>query len=95
MVDPKHDSSSARRRRHVMAAVAVLVVGAVVAQGVWSRAHQRAGLEHWTQAQAIATVSVIAPTLSQGAQQLTLPGRLAANYDAPIFARVSGYLKSW
>ncbi|CAM2153246.1 membrane fusion protein, multidrug efflux system [Pararobbsia alpina] len=95
MVDPKHDDVRARSRRHVITVVALLVVGAVVAQGVWSRAHERAGLEHWTQAQAIATVSVIRPVMSEGAQQLTLPGRLAANYDAPIYARVSGYLKSW
>ncbi len=95
MVNPKPDEARARSRRDVMAIAALIVVGAVVAQGVWSRAHAEVGLEHWTQAQAIATVNVVRPTLQADAQQLTLPGRLAANYDAPIYARVSGYLKSW
>ncbi|RKP51946.1 efflux RND transporter periplasmic adaptor subunit [Pararobbsia silviterrae] len=93
MVDRKHDGP--RARRHVIAIVAVLIVGAIVGEGVWSRAHARAGLETWTQQQAIATVNVVQPAFTQGAQQLVLPGRLAANYDAPIYARVSGYLKTW
>lgn len=95
MVDPKLDPARARSRRRIIAVAAVVLAGIVVAQGVWSRAHERAGLEQWTQAQAIATVNVVRPVRSDGARELTLPGRLAANYDAPIFARVSGYLKSW
>lgn len=95
MVEPRQDDARARSRRHTITVVAVLAVGAIIAQGVWSRAHARVGLEHWTQAQAISTVSIVRPVAAAGAQQWTLPGRLAANYDAPIFARVSGYLKSW
>ena len=95
MVDRKHDPVAMRSRRRTIALAAVLVAGAVVAQGVWSRAHERSGLEQWTRTEAVATVDVVRPVRSQGARELTLPGRLAANYDAPIYARVSGYLKSW
>ncbi|MEI9965048.1 MAG: efflux RND transporter periplasmic adaptor subunit [Caulobacteraceae bacterium] len=38
---------------------------------------------------------MIQPTGGAGDQALTLPGQIQAFYDAPIHARVSGYLKRW
>src|ERR1700743_1667309 len=49
----------------------------------------------WTDANALPVVSVI--NLSDGgkAGDLALPGNVQAFNSAPIYARVSGYLKKW
>ena len=73
------------------AGVAVLIVAA----GLVSRVSANQNLKTWTEDQAIPTVSVIAPTSLNGAQDLVLPGAVQAFYDAQIHARVSGYLKRW
>jgi RND family efflux transporter MFP subunit len=75
----------------VAAIVAVLIVGT----GLFSRVMASQNLKTWTEAQAIPTVSVIAPSLVKGDQTLVLPGNVQAFYDAQIHARVSGYLKRW
>jgi RND family efflux transporter MFP subunit len=49
----------------------------------------------WTTAQAIPAVSVITPTSGSGGGALTLPGALQAFYNAPIYARVPGYVHGW
>ena len=52
-------------------------------------------LREWTENQAIPTVAVVLPDAKVLNATIDLPGRLEAYYRAPIFARVSGYLKSW
>src|SRR5271169_5447695 len=52
-------------------------------------------LREWADSQAIASVAVIYPDPGSLTATIDLPGRLEAYYRAPIFARVSGYLKSW
>ncbi len=54
-----------------------------------------AKLREWTDNQAIPTVAVVLPDAKVLNATIDLPGRLEAYYRAPIFARVSGYLKSW
>ncbi|MFI4940867.1 MAG: efflux RND transporter periplasmic adaptor subunit [Burkholderiales bacterium] len=41
------------------------------------------------------TVQVVAPEFGPSTQLLVLPGNVRANIEAPIYARVAGYLKSW
>jgi membrane fusion protein, multidrug efflux system len=76
------------------AAVAVLAAGAV-AWGVLSRGAQTADAQHWSDRQAVPTVSVVRPVAGAGASTLSLPGDLAAQNTARIFARVSGYIHGW
>jgi RND family efflux transporter MFP subunit len=73
------------------AVVAALIVGI----GLVSRGLASSQLVGWTDAQAIPTVSVVRPDTSLGAQNLVLPGQVAAFNAAPIHARVNGYLKAW
>lgn len=77
---------------------AVLVGGAavlIVAAGLITRAEENSQLRDWTDAQAVPTVAVAKPGGAGEAATLNLPGRLEAYIHAPIYARVSGYLKSW
>lgn len=76
-------------------AIAILVAAGVVSGGIFSRVHARQELTAWTQAQAIPTVVTVTPQHTAATQSLVLPGRLAAFVNAPIYARVSGYLHAW
>ena len=52
-------------------------------------------MESDTLENAVPTVSVIHPKRTPAQIQLELPGNITAFEEAPIYARVSGYLKHW
>jgi hypothetical protein len=84
-----------RPRRLVFAGiVGVVVAGAVAAHGIIQRANSAQQVARWTDQQAIPTVNLAKVTAGQE-QTLTLPGTIQAFRKAAIYARVSGYLKSW
>ncbi|MCF5723968.1 efflux RND transporter periplasmic adaptor subunit [Pseudomonas syringae] len=78
----------------------VLIVGALATAGVilivgWASRHSQAGqLEQMAERKRIATVALVVPRLVTPAS-LQLPGRIEAWSRAPLYARVSGYLKQW
>ena len=84
------------RPRPLMAAstIALLIASAIVANGIIQRANSAQEVARWTDQQAVPTVTLAKLTPAQ-AQTLTLPGTVQAYYKAAIYARVSGYLKSW
>src|SRR5947209_10571242 len=84
-----------RRKLGIFGVVACVVLIVVVVTGIRSREEASAKLREWTDDQAIPTVAVALPDARALNATLDLPGRLEAYYRAPIFARVSGYLKSW
>ena len=91
------DIASPQPLRHLKstAAIALMVAAGIVSGGIFSRVHAHQELATWTDAQAIPTVATVQPQASPASQQLMLPGRLAAYINAPIYARVSGYLHAW
>lgn len=85
-----------RSRAGLLAGIAAVVVaGAAVTWGVVSRGSQTREAQRWSDRQAVATVSVVTPTAGEGTSSLSLPGDLAAENTAQIFARVSGYIHAW
>ncbi|MGD1016884.1 MAG: efflux RND transporter periplasmic adaptor subunit, partial [Roseiarcus sp.] len=84
------------KRRLALAGV-IAAVGAVilVVSGIVERDKSSAKLQDWTEAQAIPTVATVALNAKPGVASLNWPGRLEANLRAPIYARVSGYVKDW
>jgi RND family efflux transporter MFP subunit len=87
-------ATSPRKLR--FAAIAMVVVAAVIiAGGIATRTSNAAKLSARAVDQTIPTVTVIAPGSSSANATLDLPGRIEAYSRASIFARVSGYLKSW
>ena len=52
-------------------------------------------LEHETLANSIPTVAVVKPQVTEGAEEVVLPGNMQAFTDTPIWARASGYLRVW
>jgi RND family efflux transporter MFP subunit len=72
-----------------------LLAVAVVAYGIGTRQAQNGRLQDATEAQAAPVVALVTPTSASNDSGLDLPGRLEAYIQAPIYARVPGYLKSW
>ena len=94
MLDQQHQITLAGRLRHYgWTALAIAVVIAVM--GIVNRSRSETQLTHWTREQAIPEVAVVTPQRGVGSQELVLPGQVEANYEAPIHARVSGYIKMW
>jgi len=75
--------------------VGAAVFVAIVAIGLTTRARSASELRVWTEENAIPTVAVVDPQPAGSVASLRLPGRLQAYAQAPIYARASGYLKSW
>jgi RND family efflux transporter MFP subunit len=75
-------------------AFALLAI-AVVAYGLGTRQTQGTRLREATEAQAVPVVALITPAGVSNSSSLELPSRLEAYIQAPIYARVPGYLKSW
>jgi RND family efflux transporter MFP subunit len=94
MLDQQPNPALAVRLRHYgWTALAIAVVIAVM--GVFNRSRSETELTHWTREQAIPEVVVVAPQRGAESQELVLPGQVEANYEAPIHARVGGYIKMW
>jgi RND family efflux transporter MFP subunit len=83
------------RKLGLFALAAGLALVLVVVSGIRAREESEAKLRQWTDEQAIPSVAVIRPDARALQANIDLPGRLEAYYRAPIFARVSGYLKGW
>jgi RND family efflux transporter MFP subunit len=99
MVKPDDQVAAQRtpRSRTLLAVGLVAAVGAcfVVVHGLNDRARASEQLARTTDAAAIPTVAVVTAAADHAVQEVTLPGTINAFYNAPIYARVPGYLKDW
>jgi RND family efflux transporter MFP subunit len=88
-------SPQTRRRARLAGIVAAVVAVLVVALGLIARGVEARKLRQWTDGQAVPTVNAVTPERGPAGDTLTLPGRLEAYARAPLYARVSGYVKAW
>ena len=84
---------ASRYRRYLWVAIAVVALLAI--WGILSRLIARSALAHEAHEAAIPTVITAKPHQGPAADALVLPGSVQAYYEAPIYARTSGYLKAW
>jgi RND family efflux transporter MFP subunit len=82
------------RRLKLMGGLAAGLAVVVVVGGLVTRVNADQGMKTWTREQVIPTISLV-KIEAGGSRQLVLPGEIQAFYNAPIHARVSGYLKKW
>jgi len=80
--------------RRIGIALGALAV-AIVAWNILAAHLANAKLKEQAEEQSIVTVATVKPQAQAAAAELTLPGSVEAYYDAPIYARTSGYLKRW
>jgi RND family efflux transporter MFP subunit len=83
------------KRLLATSAIAALACIGIAAYGIADRAQSEEHLVQLTADEAVPTVSVVKPIVGQAADQIDLPGRVDAFFQAPIYARVSGYLRMW
>ena len=89
--DPALPVANLRRIGLIAAGIALgIVVIGLLLRWVHSRE-----VTQWTDARAVPTVAVLTPQRGVTGLQTVLPGNIQAWYEAPIYARVSGYLKNW
>jgi len=82
------------RRKGVVIA-AVLLVMLYIGYRIYLSRSDAAALREETQETAVATVAVVHPKPVPPTETITLPGNIVGWYEAPIYARVSGYVKMW
>jgi len=84
-----------RRKLGIFGVVGVIAALLLVVTGIRAREDSSVKLKEWTDDQAVPSVAVVRPDTKALQATIDLPGRLEAYNRAPIFARVSGYLKNW
>ena len=82
-------------RLKLIGGIVLVAAGTSAAYGIVSRRAHEKSLDAWTNDQALPVVSVAHPADGPATRTLTLPGDVEAFYEAPIYARVSGYLHTW
>lgn len=87
------DTPSPTGPRWALWALALLAL-VIVVTGLWSRRSQAHALQARAQAQQLPVVALVRPAPASG-DAIDLPGRIEAWARAPIYARVSGYLKRY
>ena len=89
--DPPLPAANLRRIGLIAAGIAlgIVVIGLLLR---WVHGRE---VTQWTDARAVPTVAVLTPQRGVSGLQTVLPGNIQAWYEAPIYARVSGYLKNW
>ncbi len=76
--------------------VAALIAAAAFAiAGIDRRVHANTELVRYTDANAAPPVSLAQPVFEKDAREIVLPGNMQAFTLAPIYARTTGYVKSW
>jgi RND family efflux transporter MFP subunit len=75
--------------------IVTLVAVCVAVVGIFQRKHANAELETYTNSTAAPTVSLITPKPGASAREIVLPGNIQAHTVAAIYARTTGYVKSW
>jgi RND family efflux transporter MFP subunit len=82
-------------RLKLIGIIAAVVLVVIVVVGLITRVVASRSVDAWTDDNALPTVSVIDLETSKDASNLVLPGNVQAINAAPIYARISGYLKKW
>ncbi|MPV99871.1 efflux RND transporter periplasmic adaptor subunit [Bombella apis] len=92
---PHQTPSPARGRGRLLIFILLAVLAGLVVLGLVQRALHRRELVRETQDSAIARVVLIKAQPGPATRTVDLPANLAAWYEAPIYAQVSGYVKMW
>lgn len=77
------------------ALIIIVAIVLLVAAGLIPRLLKNAALAKETHESAIPRVSIVHPVYEKNSGELLLPAEIKPWVEAPIYARASGYLKSW
>src|SRR5882762_9790191 len=91
----KVEAGKRSRKSWLLLAIVVIVVGGLLASGIWSRVRARTTLKAETAQVALTAVSVVSPKQTAPTQEIILPGNVTPFITSPIYSRTNGYLKEW
>lgn len=74
---------------------AILLCAMYLGFRIYENRLDAAALKEETLKDGIPTVAVVHPTPLPATESVTLPGNIVGWYEAPIYARVTGYVKMW
>lgn len=94
MSDNQPNPAVSGRRLRLAGGIFAAVAVTIAVVGIYMRVEHANELEKAVESQHV-TVKVVSPQFGPSTQELILPGNVRADLDAPIYARVSGYLKTW
>ena len=89
------DPIEPRSRLGRSALIAVVILGIAFVVGLLPRLHQRQAVIRTTHDLSVPTVTVVSPAPAKTGAPLSVPGEIRAFVEAPIYARATGYVKSW
>jgi RND family efflux transporter MFP subunit len=94
---PRNDavSGKSRGKSWLVLIVALVVIAALLASGIWSRVKARTNLKAETAQVALTAVSVVSPKQTEPTEEIILPGNVQPFITSPIYARTNGYLRKW
>ena len=97
MTDSTRHAHSDDSLRGVKRFLWILLIVAIILAiwGVVSRVRGREKIGKETSQEAVPVVMTAKPTRGPQTDELVLPGNVTAYIEAPIYARTSGYLKTW
>jgi RND family efflux transporter MFP subunit len=83
-----------KRSRFFVLGGLLLLLG-LAGAGIWSRHDAETALARSTEDASMPTVTVAPAQPAPAEEDIVLPGTVQAEYDTPIYARTSGYVKRW
>jgi membrane fusion protein (multidrug efflux system) len=84
-----------RIRPKLIAAIAAIVLGGLVVEGIVQRHDNVTDLKTLADNESVPQVQVMTAMPGPATRAITLPGNIKAWYTAPIYAQVSGYVHKW
>ncbi len=75
--------------------IIIVVIGLYLGYRAYESKQNATAVRDETLERATPTVTVVSPSATESTQSITLPGNLVAWHQAPIYARVPGYIKMW
>ncbi|MFT8675243.1 MAG: efflux RND transporter periplasmic adaptor subunit [Acetobacter sp.] len=101
-MSPEHEKTAgtdaaaqSARKRKMGIAIAAGVAGFLAVSGIVQRHSSYVKLADETRESAVPAVQITYPLPGPDERTLSLPANIAAWYQAPIYAQVSGYVKMW
>ena len=91
----KGAKATSTHRSSLIGFIAIVAASGLAAYGIWSRDDTVAALQTTAADASLPRVQVVSPKSGPPQRTLTLPGNIAAWYQAPIYAQVSGYVSHW
>jgi RND family efflux transporter MFP subunit len=90
-----HEPPPSTRKLRRAGLLAVVIALVIAIGGIVVRWFHERDVTQWTNALVTPVVTVLSPERGVTGVQTVLPGNVQAWYEAPLYARVNGYLKKW